>query len=213
MEESQAESTSLDPTQAVTEEVEETSTTDDTSTEEEATNDESQEDESNESESEDESQEDESEDDDEEALVPLSKLRKVRSEAKNLRERLKAAEGKIEELQSVNPGEVLQTRYDELVCEVRNERLEHIVQTEVANTIDPSAISKLIRIEDVTWEDNQPSNVQELVSSLKTAHPKLFQVSVQGTTNAGARDEEIDLNSLNLSPQQRIAVGLKNSSR
>jgi hypothetical protein len=220
MKESQADSDSQEQTQAVTtvEVTEQTSTTQEASSEVEAieTKDNhsgSEADESIESEEESESQVDDDESDedsdDDEALVPLAKLKKVRGEAKNLRDRLRTVEARIVELEQSPKNDELQSQYESLVVSIRQERLERLIADEAgnANAIEPSAISKLINADDVVWTDNSPSNVEAIVTQLKSQYPKLF-VAVHGTSNAGARDERVIDD--NLSPESRLKLAYAN---
>lgn len=147
-------------------------------------------------ESKDESQDDESDDDD--GMVPLAKLKKVRNEAKNLRDRLKAAEAKVAELEAAKSDEALVKERDDLKAEV--ERLTNELSAErmrvhldkaatESGAIEPSVVSKLVDTAKVTWgEDGQPTNLDALIADLKKTYPKLF-APTQGTGNVGNRSE------------------------
>ncbi len=169
------------------------------------------EDESDASGSDDASEDDES--DDEDAMVPLAKLKKVRNEARNLRERLKAAEAKVAELEAVKPDEALVRERDDLKAEVERltnelhaERLRVHLDRAAAESgaIEPSVVGKLVDTAKVEWgEDGQPTNLDALIADLKTSYPKLF-VSAQGTGNVGTRSEPRGRDET-LSPKSRIA--------
>lgn len=146
-------------------------------------------------ESKDESQDDESDDDD--AMVPLAKLKKVRNEAKNLRDRLKAAEAKVAELEAAKSDEALVKERDDLKAEV--ERLTNELSAErlrvhldkaatESGAIEPSVVGKLVDTSKVEWADGTPTNLDALIADLKKSYPKLF-APTQGTGNVGNRSE------------------------
>lgn len=168
-----------------------------------ATNsDESQEDQSGESESQ--VDDDESEDDSDEALVPLAKLKKVRSEARRLRERLRTAEARIEELEQDTSGSEWESKYGDLLTSIKHERLERLILAKVKmrGAIEPDVINRLVPIDEVAWsEDNTPTNVDDLIERVKKDYPRLFSNAI-GVTNAGALDEAFILD--NVSSHQRL---------
>lgn len=141
-----------------------------------------------------ESQDESSEDDD--AMVPLSKLKKVRNEAKNLRERLKTAEDRIHELEATNTDEALRTerddykqKYEKLVQQHRTEKVTRLV-TDAATkqgAIEPAAVAKLVDQDTIEWKDGEPTNIADVVTNLKNTYKRLF--GVNGTGNAGNRNE------------------------
>lgn len=146
----------------------------------------------------DESDASDDDDDDDEALVPLSKLKKVRNEAKNLRERLKTAEARVEELEAGQSDTALVQERDDLKAEVtrlqselHTERLSvHLDKAaEDSGAIEPAVVTKLVDTAKIEWgDDGKPTNLDAMITDLKTAYPKLFSTA-QGTGNVGNRSE------------------------
>lgn len=134
--------------------------------------------------------ESEDDDDESEALVPLSKLRKVRNEAKNLRDRLKAAETEIETLKTGGTNQDLVNEVATLTSTLRTERLAQLISSEATKNgaIEPAAIAKLIDQNAVEWEENKPTNISKVLEATKKTYPKLFSAT-QGSGNLGSRDE------------------------
>lgn len=136
---------------------------------------------------------DESDDD---AMVPLKKLREVRREAKNLRDRLKVAEDRIVDLESREGDEALVRERDELKSQLetlvnqnRQTKLEALVTkaAETANAIQADVIVHLIDSSKVDWKDDTPTNVDALVADVKKNYSRLFGTTAKG--NAGNRNE------------------------
>lgn len=144
------------------------------------------------------------EDDDEDALVPLAKLKKVRNEAKNLRDRLKTAEARITELEAGGANEDEAKQVEALTHELRMERLSHKIAQEAVKSgaIEPSAVAKLIDLNSVTWENNAPTNIEAVLKAARESFPKLF-VPVTGTGNVGNRSERGGQDEV-MSPSSRL---------
>jgi len=175
------------------------------------------EDETDETESESQVEEDDESDDD--ALVPLSKLRKVRNEAKSLRDRLRASEARVAELESGSGDTALTQERDDLKAQLQavtekyhDSMLSRLVRdaSNEAGAIDPEVIAALVKRDAVTWEDDNPTNVKELVADLKKKHPKLFG-SVLANGNGGNRNERAPENP-DLKGAARIAQGMRNQA-
>jgi len=159
-------------------------------------------------------EDEDSTDDDDEILKPLKKLR---SENKNLRDRLKAAEARVTELEATTGDEAIITERDELkakleqlTTKVRTERLERLVTSAAteAGAIEPDAVAKLINADDVTWnDDGEPTNVADLVTKAKTQYKRLF--AVPGSGNVGNRNQR-NADAVNLKGESRIANALNN---
>lgn len=149
------------------------------------------------------------EQDDADAMVPLSKLKEVRREARSLRERLRTAESRIAELEA-NDTSAIETKANSLLTTLRTERLDRAVSDLAAKSgaLEPNALAKLISADDVEWTDDKPTNVESIISKLRADYPRLFG-SFSANGNAGTRDQRS--NEENLSPQHRLAAALANT--
>lgn len=134
-------------------------------------------------------------DDDADATVPLSKLKEVRREAKNLRDRLRTAEARITELEAtpvdqsiIDERDQLRTQVETLTKQARHSTLSNLVTAtaQEAGAIQPDAIVHLIDVDAVEWEDGKPKNVADLVKEAKAKYSRLFTT---GNGNAGNRNE------------------------
>lgn len=137
--------------------------------------------------------ENEEDEDSDEQFVPLSKLRKVRNEAKNLRERLKASEAQVEELESklsTQSDSELQAKINEYKTELEKERLSNSLAAVAGEhgAIDPDVLITLIPMDKVEWEDSKPSNLDDVINELKERFPRQFRKTT-GSGNVGSRDE------------------------
>lgn len=155
-------------------------------------------------------QEGDEESDDDDAMVPLKKLREVRREAKNLRNRLKIAEDRIVDLESregdeaiVRERDELKSQLESLVSQNRQTKLEGLVTkaAESSSAIQPEAIVHLIDSSKVEWEGESPKNVDALVADVKKNYPRLFGTSSKG--NVGSRNERHSENE-GLTPTARM---------
>lgn len=136
---------------------------------------------------------DSEEDDSEEQFVPISKLRKVRNEAKNLRERLKASEAQAEALESKlseRDDSALQAKINEYKTELEKERLSNSLASIAGKhgAIDPDVLITLVPLDKVEWQDSKPSNLDGVISELKERYPRQFRKTT-GSGNVGSRDE------------------------
>lgn len=134
-------------------------------------------------------------DDDADATVPLSKLKEVRREAKNLRDRLRTAESRITELEAtpvdqsiIDERDQLRTQVETLTRQTRLATLDSLVSVAAreAGAIQEDVIVKLIDLDTVKWEDGKPTNVADLVKDAKAKYSRLFTT---GNGNAGNRNE------------------------
>lgn len=166
---------------------------------------------------EDNAESDSDDEDDDDAMVPLSKLKKVRNEAKNLRDRLKTAEDKVSELEARSADDALMKERDELqgqvdtlTRELQSERLNvHLNATAAeSGAIEPAVVAKLVDANTVEWsDDGTPTNLEALVTDLKTAYPKLFSAA-QGSGNVGTRSDTRGRDEV-LSPSSRLSNAYK----
>jgi hypothetical protein len=150
--------------------------------------------------------------DDLDAMVPLSKLKEVRREAKNLRDRLRNAESTITELQS-NPGDQtiiqerdsLKAQVEALTKQARHATLTNLVtaSAQEVGAIQPEAIIHLIDADAIEWDGDAPKNVANLVKDAKTKYARLFNT---GNGNAGNRNERV-VDEGPIRPEARIARG------
>jgi hypothetical protein len=136
-------------------------------------------------------------DDESEEDKALEAMKKLRSEAKNLRLRLKDAEARIVELEASKTDEGIaaerddyQQKYETLFQQHRTEKISRLV-SDVAReqgAIEPDAVAKLIDQSKIEWnDDGEPSNVNDVVIELKNTYKRLFGVTGKG--NAGTRNE------------------------
>jgi hypothetical protein len=153
----------------------------------------------------------------------IKRIRKLNSENKSLRTRLREAEDALKNLGTdtdafkslVTERDNYKTQYDELLNSLRTERLSNAMSeaSRKAGAIEPSAVFALANTSDVKVEydeKNTPTNVDAVVNNLKSKYPKLFgATSLNG--NAGARNER-HADTDELTPKQRMALGYSEKS-
>lgn len=148
----------------------------------------------------------------------IKRIKKLNSENKSLRTRLREVEDRLKELGTepdalktlVSERDQYKTQYDTLLASLRTERLTNAITeaSRKAGAIEPSAVIALATSSDVAVEydaENKPTNVDAVVTNLKAKFPKLFGV-ISSNGNAGARNErEANLDAL--TPKERMAQG------
>ena len=148
----------------------------------------------------------------------IKRIRKLNSENKSLRSRLREAEDALKNLgtdtdsfkQLVSERDQYKTDYDNLLSSLRTERLTNTMTeaSRKAGAIEPSAVIALAGTSDVVVEyddKNNPTNVEVVVKSLKAKYPKLFGL-VASNGNAGARtDRTASLDGLTAKERLRMA--------
>lgn len=150
----------------------------------------------------------------------IKRIRKLNSENKSLRNRLREAEDALKNLGTdtdtfkhlVSERDQYKTDYDTLLSSLRTERLTNVMtdMSRKFGAIEPSAVLALAGTSDVAVEydnTNNPTNVEVVVKSLKAKYPKLFgQIASNG--NAGARTERsANLDGLSAKERLRLAHG------
>lgn len=137
--------------------------------------------------------------------LSLEEARKLRSEASNLRARLKAAEAKATEFDKLKADAEaakltetqrlqkqladLQKAHESATAQVKTERARAAIQVQaLQNGLDPKLASRLIELSDLEYDDEgQPSNVPALIKSLLKDYPhlvsKMTPASSGGATN------------------------------
>ena len=168
------------------------------------------------------STEDEKPEENEEEDDGIKRIKKLNSENRNLRARLRDAEESLKNLGTdseslktlLSERDSYKTQYDDLLSSLRQERLTNAM-TDVsrkAGAIEPSAVIALAAASDVAVEydkEHKPTNVDAVVKSLKVKFPKLFGATA-ANGNAGARNER-DANLDALTPKQRMAAGYEHN--
>jgi hypothetical protein len=127
-----------------------------------------------------------------EAISPED-LRKLRSENKTLRSRLRPLEEAENRRKQEGQSEeerraAIERERDEARDQLRRERVERaIVSVSVAqNAVDPDAVVALIRQSEVEFDaDGKPTNVETLVKALLRSKPYLSKGNPRGSANGG----------------------------
>lgn len=125
--------------------------------------------------------------------ISPEEARKLRSENKTLRTRLKPLEAAEEQRKREAQTEAeriatTERERDEARDQLKRERVERkIVSVSVAqNAVDPDAVVALISPSKVEFDaDGQPTNVETLVKELLTAKPYLSKGRPRGSANGG----------------------------
>ena len=131
---------------------------------------------------------------DEVQTVSLDEVKKVRSEAANLRKRLKEAEATVSEFETANQSDEerrsaelqsLQERADKAERELRVANGRNQTLSKAGNAIDSEVLYRYIR-DDITFgDDGQPENIDDLIAQARESRPSLFQ---RGSADAAPRD-------------------------
>lgn len=119
--------------------------------------------------------------------------RKLRSEAKGLRERLKPLETAEETRKREQQSEAeriatTEKERDTAREQLRRERVERRVLTIAVanNAVDPDAVVRLIDHDEIEYDsDGKPTNVESLVKALLTSKPYLAKATRRGSANGG----------------------------
>lgn len=126
--------------------------------------------------------------------VSLEDMKKVRSEAANLRKRLRDAEEKVSQFETANQSEderrsaelqSLQERADvaERALRVANGRTA--VFSKAGNAVSQEALYRFVR-DDIEFDDDgSPANIDELVAQARKSEPSLFQ---RGSADGSPRE-------------------------
>lgn len=125
--------------------------------------------------------------------ISVEEARKLRSEMKGLRSRLKQYE--TAEAQRQREGQTEAERLaqaererEEARDQLRRERVERrIVSVATSqNAVDPDAVVALIRESEIEFDqDGQPTNVESLVKALLRSKPYLSRGNPRGSANGG----------------------------
>lgn len=144
---------------------------------------------------------------DDEQPISLAEAKKLRSEARSLRERLKAAEGKATELdklkadiETANLSEKdklqkqyndLKTQHDEYTAATLERTINYEVRLQAAELgVNPKHLNKVARF--VAWEDietdeeGNPTNIKDVVEALIKEMPELVGGRQAPLTAGGA---------------------------
>lgn len=119
--------------------------------------------------------------------------RKLRSENKTLRSRLKPLEEAERRRQQEGQSEeerraAIERERDEARDQLRRERVERRIVSiaQAQNAVDPDAVVALIRPSEIEFDaDGQPTNVESLVKALLRQKPYLSRGNPRGTANGG----------------------------
>ena len=132
--------------------------------------------------------------------LSLDEARKLRSEASNLRTRLKAAEAKAAEFDKLKADAEaaklseterlqkqladLQKAHETATAQVKAERARAAIQVQAfQNGIDPKLAARLIELSDLEYDDDgQPSNVPALIKTLIKEYPNLVSKAAPATS-------------------------------
>lgn len=135
--------------------------------------------------------------------ISLEDAKKLRSEASNLRSRLKAAEAKAAELDQLkaeaeasklSEAEKLQKKladlqasHDSVNKQLQERTVSYEVKLQAAQQgLEPTLAAKLVSTSEVTFdEDGSPNNIAELLKSLIKTYPNLVSKQ-QAPTSGGA---------------------------
>lgn len=134
---------------------------------------------------------------DEVQTVSLDEVKKVRSEAANLRKRLKEAEAKVSEFETATQSDEerrsaelssLQERADRAEQALRAANARSAVYGDAGNAIDAELLYLYVEKQGIEFdEDGQPANVKELIAKAREDKPSLFQ---RGNADGAARSSE-----------------------
>lgn len=125
--------------------------------------------------------------------ISPEELRKLRSENKNLRTRLKPLEEAETRRQQESQTEeqrraAIERERDEAREQLRRERVERRIVSiaQAQNAVDPDAVVALIRPSEIEFDaDGQPTNVESLVKALLRSKPYLSRGNPKGSANGG----------------------------
>lgn len=130
----------------------------------------------------------------EEQSVSLEDMKKVRSEAANLRKRLKDAEAKLGEFETANQSDEerrtaeltsLQERASRAEAALREANGRNAVYSNAGNAIDAELLYLYVEKQGIEFDDDgAPTNVDDLITKAREAKPSLFQ---RGSADGAAR--------------------------
>lgn len=131
---------------------------------------------------------------DEVQAVSLEELKKVRSEAANLRKRLKDAEAKVSQFETANQSDEERRSAEYASLQERAERAEQALRVangrtalfkEAGNAVSAEALYRYVK-DDITFDDDgNPANISELVAQARESEPSLFH---RGSADGAPRD-------------------------
>lgn len=133
---------------------------------------------------------------DEVQTVSLDELKKVRSEAANLRKRLKEAEAKVSEFETATQSDEERRSAELTSLQERAAKAEERLRianglnqtlSKAGNAIDGEVLYRYIR-DDITFDDDgSPENIDDLIAQARESKPTLFQ---RGSADGAARSSE-----------------------
>lgn len=133
----------------------------------------------------------------EEQSVSLEDMKKVRSEAANLRKRLKDAEAKLGEFETANQSDEERRTAELTSLQERASRAEQALQeangrnavySNAGNAIDAELLYLYVEKQGIEFgEDGKPVNVEDLIEQARKDKPSLFQ---RGSADGAARSSE-----------------------
>lgn len=131
----------------------------------------------------------------EEQTVSIDDLKKVRSEAANLRKRLKEAEAKVSQFETANQSDEerrsaeftsLQERADRAEQALRAANARNDVFSNAGNATDAELLYMYVEKQGIEFDDDgNPVNVKELIEQARKDKPALFQ---RGSADGAPRD-------------------------
>lgn len=116
--------------------------------------------------------------------VSIDDLRKVRSEAQNLRKRLKDAEARVSEFEAANQTDdekrtreltALQERADRAEQALRKANGRTAVHAKAGNAVSAEALYRYVKDDIEFGDDGEPTNIDDLITSARESEPSMFQ--------------------------------------
>jgi len=139
--------------------------------------------------------------------ISLDEAKKLRSEANSLRQRLRAAEQKVQALDAAGKSDEEQRTARLQAAEERAAALESQLRAvnartamaeaaSKANALDPAAIARM-GLDDLDFDDDgEPTNISQVIAQLRRDHPRLFQAA-PGDGDGGRRGPGANENDMN----------------